>query len=90
MILGVAPSYRRANTPSVNQGGHPGSHERNPELDKAGLHAVPTLADEAIAAGVKALVLTGHGLKLKPGSLAPYQYLLKPIRIAELTAAIDQ
>ena len=38
-----------------------------------------TLADQAIAAGIKTLVLTGHGLKLKPGSLARYDYLLKPI-----------
>jgi two-component system response regulator PilR (NtrC family) len=49
-----------------------------------------TLADEAIATGIKTLVLTGHGLKLKPGSLARYTYLLKPIRVAELTAAINQ
>jgi len=30
-----------------------------------------TVADKAIAAGVKALVVTGHQLSLKPGSLAP-------------------
>ena len=49
-----------------------------------------SLADQAIAAGIKTLVLTGHGLKLKPGSLAPYDYLLKPIRVAELLAAINR
>src|ERR1700688_218659 len=49
-----------------------------------------SLADEAIAAGIKTLVLTGHGLKLKPGGLAPYDYLLKPMRVAELTAAINR
>lgn len=49
-----------------------------------------TLADEAIAAGVKTLVLTGHGLKLKPGSLSRYDYLLKPVRVAELNAAVNR
>lgn len=48
------------------------------------------LADEAIAAGIKTLVLTGHGLKLKPGMLNGYTYLLKPIRVAELTKAINE
>ena len=49
-----------------------------------------TLADEAIAQGVQTLVLTGHGLKLKPGALRAYDYLLKPIRAAELMAAIHR
>ena len=49
-----------------------------------------TLADEAVAAGTKTLVLTGHGRKLKPGSLARYDYLLKPIRVAELNAAVGR
>jgi DNA-binding response OmpR family regulator len=46
------------------------------------------VADEATAAGVKALVVTAHGLSLKPGGLAGYDYLLKPVRIAELLAAV--
>ena len=49
-----------------------------------------TVADQAKAAGVKTLVVTGHGLKLKPGGLAPYDYLLKPLRAAELIAAINR
>jgi two-component system response regulator PilR (NtrC family) len=39
-----------------------------------------TVADKAIAAGLKTLVVTGHGLSLKPGALAGYDYLLKPLR----------
>ena len=49
-----------------------------------------TVADQAIAAGITALVVTGHGLKLKPGSLASYDYLLKPVRAGELVAAINR
>jgi DNA-binding response OmpR family regulator len=48
------------------------------------------LADEAIAAAIKTLVLTGHGLKLRPGMLNGYRYLLKPVRVAELTKAIHE
>ena len=46
------------------------------------------LADTAKAANVKVLVLTGHGLRLPPGSLQGYNYLLKPIRVAELNKAV--
>jgi two-component system, response regulator RegA len=46
------------------------------------------VADKAKEAGVKALVVTGYGLSLTPGSLAAYDYLLKPIRAAELLEAI--
>jgi DNA-binding response OmpR family regulator len=49
-----------------------------------------SIADKASAAGVKALVITGYGLSLKPGSLERYDYLLKPLRVAELTAAIKR
>jgi DNA-binding NtrC family response regulator len=49
-----------------------------------------TVADKAIAAGVKALVVTGHQLSLKPGSLTPYDYLLKPLRVPELLNGIDR
>ncbi len=38
----------------------------------------------------KTLVVTGHGLSLKPGSLRPYDYLLKPVRGAELLANIQR
>jgi len=49
-----------------------------------------TVADRAKAAGVKVLVMTGQGLSLKPGSLQPYDYLLKPLRVAELLASIER
>jgi DNA-binding NtrC family response regulator len=48
------------------------------------------VADKAIAAGVKTLVITGHGWSLKPGSLTPYDYLLKPLRAPELLNNIDR
>jgi DNA-binding NtrC family response regulator len=35
-------------------------------------------------------VVTGHGLSLKPGALAEYDYVLKPIRVAELLAAVER
>src|SRR5690348_8946228 len=44
------------------------------------------LADQARAANIKTLVLTGCGLK--PGH--DDDYVLKPIRLAELTKAIDE
>jgi|SRR6185312_2951174 len=48
------------------------------------------LADRATAANLKALVVTGYGLRLGPGMLAPYKYLLKPVRAPELIAAITE
>jgi DNA-binding NtrC family response regulator len=48
------------------------------------------VADLAKAVGVKALVVTGHGLSLPRGSLAPYDYLLKPLRGSELLAEIER
>jgi two-component system response regulator AtoC len=39
-----------------------------------------TIADEALAAGLKVLVMTAHGLSLTPERLANYDYLLKPVR----------
>jgi two-component system, NtrC family, response regulator PilR len=49
-----------------------------------------TIADEALAAGLKVLVMTAHGLSLKPGSLVNYDYLLKPVRIDELLDAVER
>jgi len=46
------------------------------------------IADQAKAKGVKALVLTAHGLSLAPGELAPYDYLLKPLRVKEFLDAV--
>jgi len=48
------------------------------------------VADKAIATGIKALVVTGHGLSLKPESLAPYDYLLKPVRVGELLQTVNR
>ena len=49
-----------------------------------------TVADAAMARGVKALVVTGQGLRLRPGSLSSYDYLLKPLRRHELIAGIER
>lgn len=48
------------------------------------------IADKAIAAGISALVITGYGLSIQPGNLAPYDYLLKPVRGDELLAGIQR
>ena len=48
-----------------------------------------TVADRAIAAGVKALV-TGHGVSIELGRLAPYDYLPKPFRVIELLDRIER
>jgi DNA-binding response OmpR family regulator len=49
-----------------------------------------TVADRAKAAGVKVLVMTGHGLSLELGTLQPYDYLLKPLRVTELLASVER
>ncbi len=46
------------------------------------------VADRAKELGVRALVFTGHGLSLKPGMLAPYDYLLKPLTAREFIEAV--
>jgi DNA-binding NtrC family response regulator len=46
------------------------------------------IADKAKELGVRALVFTGHGLSLKPGMLAPYDYLLKPVSAQEFIDAV--
>jgi two-component system OmpR family response regulator len=48
------------------------------------------IADKAVGAGIKALVVTGQGLTLNPGILAPYNYLLKPVRSHELLAGVER
>lgn len=47
-----------------------------------------TIADRAKALGIRELVVTGHGLSLKPGQLAGYSHLLKPFRAAELLRGV--
>jgi DNA-binding NtrC family response regulator len=46
------------------------------------------VADVAKQKGIAALIVTGHGLSLKPGDLAQYEYLLKPLRVKELLDAV--
>ena len=46
------------------------------------------VADRAKELGMRALVFTGHGLSLKPGMLAPYDYLLKPLNVREFVDAV--
>ena len=46
------------------------------------------VADRAKELGVRALVFTGHGLSLKPGMLAGYDYLLKPLHVREFVDAV--
>jgi DNA-binding response OmpR family regulator len=49
-----------------------------------------TVADRAKSTGVKVLVMTGQGVSLRPGSLQPYDYLLKPLRLTELLDGIQR
>jgi DNA-binding response OmpR family regulator len=49
-----------------------------------------TVAEKAKSLGRKALVITGYGLSLPKNALADFDYLLKPIRPAELLAEIRQ
>jgi DNA-binding response OmpR family regulator len=46
------------------------------------------VADRAKELGVRVLVFTGHGLGLKPGMLAGYDYLLKPLHVREFVEAV--
>jgi DNA-binding response OmpR family regulator len=43
-----------------------------------------SVAERAKALGMRVLVVTSYGLSLTPGALAGYDYLLKPVRRAEL------
>jgi hypothetical protein len=36
------------------------------------------------------LVITGYGLSIRPDTLSPYDYLLKPVRGEELLASIQR
>jgi DNA-binding NtrC family response regulator len=48
------------------------------------------LADLAQANGVKALIITGYAFQLASQDLGRYDFLMKPIRPAELIDAIDR
>jgi DNA-binding NtrC family response regulator len=46
------------------------------------------VADQAVARGVKALIITGYAFTLPREELVRYPYLLKPVRPDELLAEI--
>ena len=46
------------------------------------------VGDRAEALGVPVLIVTGYGLTLDPAKLRRFDYLLKPVRPAELLEAI--
>jgi two-component system response regulator HydG len=48
------------------------------------------LADIAQASGVKALIITGYAFQLADQQLGRYEFLMKPVRPAELVEAIDR
>ena len=49
-----------------------------------------TVGDAATAEGVKTLIITGFALQLPREELMRFDYLLKPVRPAELIKAIDR
>jgi DNA-binding NtrC family response regulator len=48
------------------------------------------IADLAGEKGTKALIVTGHAFTLPPGAHDRYEFLLKPIRSAEIIAAVER
>ncbi|HEY4473197.1 MAG TPA: response regulator [Stellaceae bacterium] len=48
------------------------------------------LAERAEANGAKILIITGYAFQLADDNLARYDYLMKPVRPAELIQAIDR
>ena len=48
------------------------------------------LAEYAQASGVKTLIITGYAFQLASQDLGRYEFLMKPVRPAELTAAIKR
>lgn len=49
-----------------------------------------TIGDAASADGVRTLIITGFALQLPREELMRFDYLLKPVRPAELVKAIDR
>jgi two-component SAPR family response regulator len=49
-----------------------------------------TIGDAATADGVRTLIITGFALQLPREELLRFDYLLKPVRPAELVKAIDR
>jgi DNA-binding NtrC family response regulator len=48
------------------------------------------VGDEAGAKGIKTLIITGYAFQLPMEELIRYEYLLKPVRPAELLKAIER
>lgn len=48
------------------------------------------VADQASQSGVKALIITGHAFEFGKDLLGRYDFLLKPVRPAELLAAVER
>jgi CheY-like chemotaxis protein len=48
------------------------------------------VGDEARAKGIKTLIITGYAFQLPREDLSRYEYLLKPLRPAELLKAIER
>lgn len=48
------------------------------------------IADLAGEKGTKALVITGHAFTLPTGTHERYEFLLKPVRAAEILAAVQR
>jgi DNA-binding NtrC family response regulator len=47
------------------------------------------VADRALAVGVPALIMSGYMLQASPEALARHEYLMKPLRVAEVLAAVE-
>jgi DNA-binding NtrC family response regulator len=48
------------------------------------------LADQAEESGIKALIITGYAFQLADEELGRYDFLMKPVRPAELIQAIER
>ena len=48
------------------------------------------LAEHAQASGVKTLIITGYAFQLASQDLGRYEFLMKPVRPAELVGAIER
>ncbi len=48
------------------------------------------IADRAVEAGIKAIVITGYAFQIMPSALMRHEYLLKPVGMDELLRAIER
>ncbi len=49
-----------------------------------------SVADRAVEAGIKAIVMTGYAFQILPSALMRHEYLLKPVGMDELLRAIER